>query len=623
MRYTLFIAVSVSILMSGCSEKPEREAAREVRKSSEQARSIISDSRKKARLIVHEGDRAASEAVKNGNIDGAAAISQEQFDKAQKLISDSFEQARAEIENSLRKSRIPGNTETPALITSGNILFGEALYLQSGLVGVSSPIDSFIDKISSSVLLMGDLATSKAQRQEMIDANEKEMQQLTDVLDGGSDDYPGLKAKLNAEENKLAEIERKIKELKSEANTAAEMANLIEKSAMEKLRAADALSGDEKLALQNEAFDLRLSKKKYSMDLQAAKDKITILDSRAAITAPVVEKIIADISAVKDKIEAITSAGGNAKLTADLTEIESKYNAHAESVSNYIKGTSAALKDYLTEFDKVTALLDQALGQYEKVKRGASTLTAKNRKAACYLWKAGVYAEGVRTQKNLISRIKSIIAAADAATAGNLEKIVSAASTTADEHANAALKNYDLAAKEYEGISASGNFDCTVCKSHILALFGKMTLAEYLGSTTPDKAQQTRFFDISDNASADAEKLVKKAKECDPMFSSSITGKMWGGEIDWIPELRVDLAGYYEEVRKKFQGWNKLKGADQKEAAVKKFILELETMAPGKDPEAFDRILMPELIQLKAALKKGFDETALINTNSAGGDPNY
>ena len=614
--------MSVSILLSGCSEKPDRKAAKEVRKSANDARSAISRGRNDARRIIREGERAALEAIKKGDPDGAADISQKQFNKAQERISESFEQARAKIEQSLRKNRNSGNAETPALITSGNILFSQALHLQSALAGASSPIDSFLDNISKRVLLMGDLATIKKQRETLITANEKEIRQFRDVLEKGTAAYPGLTAKLRAEEKKLVDIERQIKALEVEAKKARDTANSIEKSAVKKLRAADALSGDEKLALQNEAFDLRLSKKKYSMHLQSANDKIATLDTRAAIIAPTVTKIVSDISAIKDRIDSIIKAGGNDKLRGDIKAIEAAYNVHADSIKGNIDGVGAALKTYLAAFDEVTALLDQALGLYDKVKRGPSRQTAKNRKAACYLWKAGVYTECLRTQKNLISRIKSIIVASDEATADKLAAIVDASSTKVDDLANKAIENYDLAAKEYEGVPGNGEFACSVLKSRILALYGKMTLAEYLGDTAASKSDEDKFYAMSDDASENAEELAKLAKECDPLFANSVTRRMLDGEIDYTPKLRVDLAGHYEGIRKDFQSWNKLKGTD-KEAEVNRLIVVLEEMKPAEDPEAFDRILEPELKLLKAAKKKGFDEDTSPGANSYGADPNY
>ena len=38
MRYILIVIMSVSILLTGCSEKPERQAAKDIRKSAEKAR---------------------------------------------------------------------------------------------------------------------------------------------------------------------------------------------------------------------------------------------------------------------------------------------------------------------------------------------------------------------------------------------------------------------------------------------------------------------------------------------------------------------------------------------------------------------------------------------------------
>jgi hypothetical protein len=615
MRYTLIIAVSVSILLSGCSEKPERQAAREVKKSTDSARKTVSKGRNTARRNIRLSDKITSEAIKKALEEGgsrddvarAIATSQEEFNKAQKLISDSFEQARVEIENSLRKNPRSGKTKTPALLTSGNILFSQALHLQSALPDSSSPIDFHIDDISNNALLMGDLLTIKAMREKLIAANDKEIQQFKDAINKGTDDYPGLKSKLRSEESKLNKIDSQMQTLEANAKKARDTANSIEKSALEKLRAAEALSGDEKLALQNEAFDLRLSKKEYSMNLQAASDEMALLKSRMAIIAPIVEKIIRDITSIEDKIKSINDTRGNAKLLADIKAIDSKYDKHTESIRKNIRGITVALNKYLASVKEVSDLLDMALGQYEKVGRGIGIQTAKNRKATCYLWKAGLYAESMRTQKNLILRAKSITVSSDATIAALLDTIVTESSAKAADYANTALTIYDLAIAEYKDISGNNDFGCTARKSHILALYGKMALAEYMGNTAISEAVSDENYLVADDAATKAEELIEQIKDCDPKFGMSITARMLGGEIDYTPNLQIDQAAHYEDLRKGFQAWNTFKGVE-KEDEVNRLILVLENMKPAEDPEAFDRILEPELAQLKAAKKKGFDE---------------
>lgn len=623
MRNILIFIVSVSLLLSGCSEKPERKAAKEVRKSADKARKVISDGRVAARRIMREDSLAAAA---NSDIEDIARKSQEEFSKAQKLIGESFETARIEIENSIRKNtRQAGLLVTPALVISGNNLFSQALFQQSSLAAFGTPIDSLINDISNKVLAIGDLATSAVLREKLIKANEKELNGLRAVLDQGTDSYPGLKKQLKTEQKKLVAIDRKLQGLEAAAKKAEAMANKIEKSAAKKLRAAEGLSGDEKLTLQNEAYDLRLSKQEYSMKLQSANDEIAVFESQVSIIAPMISKLVNDIKSVEKTINDTIHLNGNAKLLADIREIKSKSNEHATSIQQSLGGINSALMGYLASMDGVTALLDQAMEQYKSVKSNSGREMAKSRLAACLLWKASVYAESMRLQKNLTFRVKSVMATADSAMADKLGLVVEKVSTAADEYGAKSLENYDLAIAEYENVSGSGEFDCAVRKSQILALYGKIALAEFLGDTAMSDEEIDKAYAIADATAEKAEELIEKAKECDPLFAKSITVRLVGGEIDYTPKLRVDLAGYYEEIRKDFQSWNKLKGGD-KETEVNRLLAVLQGMMPAEDMEAFEKVLGPELEQLKAAKKKGFDEDydfGVDDFGSAGADPNY
>lgn len=620
MRNILILTVSVSLLLCGCSEKPERKAAKEVRKSAANARKVISDSRTAAQRIMREGDPVNG--TSSENIKNAAAKSQKNFNEAQKLIRESFERAQSEMEISLRKnSRQAGQFATPAIITSGNILFSQALHQQSRLASLATPIDSLIDDISKKVMAIGDFSTVKSLREKLIEANKKEIKQLGDVLGKGTDSYLGLKEQLSVEEKKLVAIDRKLQSLESVAKDSETAANKIEKSAASKLRAAEALAGDEKLALQNEAYDLQLSKQEFSMKLQTANDEIEILESQASIITPIANKLVKDINAIEKMIDDLGNAKGNDKLLEDIQLIENKSNEYAKSILQYIADIDQALMRYLSSVGAVTDLLDKAKEQYSNVKGSSGRDMAKSRLADCLLWKAGVYAESMRLQKNLAFRVKSVATAADSSISERLSSLNDKVLNAAGEYGTKALDCYDLAITEYENISGSGEFDCSIRKTIILALYGKMAFAEFLGDTALSDAESDKAYKIADAATEKAEKLIEETKACDPMFAMSITVRMIGGEIDYTPKLRVDLAGYYEDIRKDFQSWNKLKGVD-KEAEVNRLLGVLQNMMPAEDPEAFNKVLGPEMEQLKAAKKKGFDEDDL-DFDSSGSDPNY
>jgi len=593
MRYTLLTAVFISTLFFGCSDDPEKKAAKEVRKSTERAQTIISETRTKARDIMLKSDEGSNAG----------------FTKAQALMGEGLDKARAELEISLTKNRNSGEAKIPALMTSGNIAFSQALKIQSQLAGESSPLSPCIESISVNAQAMEELSAMRSHRKAMINANNSELNHFKNLLNVGTDKQASLKSQLREYEAENVNIEKQIKSQQVKVKNAIAESNKIEKEATAKLRAAEAMSGDEQLALQNEAYDLRLSMKKYTLANQRARDKIAELKSRASIVAPMITKLIDDINAAEAKIKKIQAEGANSKLLRDVSDINTRYNEYAKSLKTNINTLRNTLNVYSSMVDESIRLFGDAISQYGKIRKGSGVKTGQNRKAACLLWKAGVYAESLTTEKNVLAKLRSI-SVSSPGVAGEFNDVVQVYTAKAAEHTTEALKNYDLAAADYKGISGRGEFDCAVRKSHILTLCGKIALAEYMAGAADNKGEKDKYNAIADDASNVAESLVAKVKECDPQFETSVTGRMLEGKSDYKPKLRVDMAGYYEDiVRDELQNWKNLQGT-QKETEVNRLIKKLIGLKNGDDPAAFENILEPELRLLREAKKKGFEENS-------------
>ena len=131
-------------------------------------------------------------------------------------------------------------------------------------------------------------------------------------------------------------------------------------------------------------------------------------------------------------------------------------------------------------------------------------------------------------------------------------------------------------------------------------------------------ASREASYTISDKAVEEAEKLLPRAEECDPGFSTSVTARLFEGSVEFVPQMAVDLTGYYEDIRNRHFGeWSKLKG--QEKVRRIEYLLELiAEMEPPKDPVAFEQILIPERRLLEEALKAPDEQPS-----SSGSDPNF
>jgi len=139
----------------------------------------------------------------------------------------------------------------------------------------------------------------------------------------------------------------------------------------------------------------------------------------------------------------------------------------------------------------------------------------------------------------------------------------------------------------------------------VLALHEKMLIAEAIKDD-----------DAAKDAMDASEQLTEKIQECDPGFELTALGQFTQGRTRYIPAMELDSETYYQGLKKQYQAWKKLTGKDKKDEAVK-LLAELGKMTNPRDPEAFERIIGPEIILLEQAATGKVQEAAVSST-----DPN-
>jgi hypothetical protein len=160
-----------------------------------------------------------------------------------------------------------------------------------------------------------------------------------------------------------------------------------------------------------------------------------------------------------------------------------------------------------------------------------------------------------------------------------------------------AMASFDKSIEGYGNTQSSDkDFASSVTKSHLLAVYGKIELAEQIGME-----------DGIEDLYGIAEKLVGKAQEQDPLFAKSAIARIVSRDENYIPRMTVDEAEYWEGVKQEFSSWKKLRGED-KEAEVNRLLRVASEFEAPDDLEAFNRIMVPEIKLLRQALKKGFDD---------------
>lgn len=565
----LYAAVAVTVIV-GCSDNGQNKAAKELHEATE-----------KAMALAERGPR----------LDGDTRVN----------AGEVFAEARSQLNKALAKASMAGDAAGSAYLAGGNLDFAQVRFLRKELHEYSVPVSVSVDELSVMGRKITNLQIQQDRLEQIVTATQEEAVKLTGLIEG-TDSQQGLKAKLAAAQAKLSQLETAKAEWLAKQEDAQEKANEIQQQADAKLQKADLSEGSEKATLQRHGFALLQSKKEPLVKAQEAEDEASILQSKINTVAPIVAKLEEDVERISAKIAKAGNSPEREKLQSEADDVKNQISSCNLKVGELVADLNKGVKTYDEQVSKIITLLDSAEGDYKKIRSRSLSQISKSQIANCNFWKASVLADDIGFKQHVAARLGYIAAADMGEISTTLSEVGLELSKVSEEAGKAIIEAYDAAIAAYQ----SGS-DKDTMSNHALALYGKMAFAERLGD-----------FDTADAALDEADKLLEKIKQADPVFFTSVTSRILTGSKEFIPPMSVDLAAQYEELKKEFQPWKKLRG-DEKKAEVEKMLAMLDNMKPPLDPQEFDRIIGPERKALEDQMAKGFDEPVVTNTN----DPNF
>ncbi len=572
----LFMACTAGFVFAGCSDNPENKAAKRLRQNAAAAL-----------------DMAAS----RGDIDKAAIAVQE----------------------ALRDAAGAGSAAEPVFLASADLTFEQAQRKQSGISEVVELANVTLDEISLQASRISSLLIQKERLNSLLRATDREISELSKTITG-NDQKEGIQQKLAAAEAELSRLQEQKAEFERRRQQAQGSVDAIERQANEKLRQSEAAGGDEKLELAHAGYDLLLTRKSYFLDAQAASDQIRYIESQIAIVQPQLQKLRSDIASVQQQINDIRNSTQRQDSQAQLTEANRQIDEHSGRIAWLATDLKKLQQTYSQAIDETISLFQKAADMYKKARSRYISRASAVGLAEAYRQIALAQLDSMRFHQYLSSRLQSVASTLESSTANTLGEDASKYALAGSDYAQKAKESFNLATEEYSKVqqrfAGSDEFACDVLNNYILALYGKMVLAEYLAEA-----------DVVDEVSALADELIEKAKNCDPAFPGSVTARLITGSGESVPSMAVDSTVYYNELKKEFNAWKTLRGTEQ-EAEVNRLLAMLDSMGPPRDQEAFDRIIGPERQQLEAALARGFNEEDIVAAEDNGyysdyGDPNY
>jgi len=607
-RVAAAMVILTALFVVGCGDDPENKASRELRASCQRGRVIVSESRMKARQILRDSEESAKEA---DPAKAAIEISKGTA-KAHQEIKAGFERAYSEVAGALDTYARSASTQTKSIaaLTAADIVFSEAQELNSLLGSYRIEAETVFDEITQAVRRVDSFQGQKGVLEKLLAGVQQEASGLEDVLENGVAGNAGLRKLLADERAKLNGLLQEKEQLNQKMHQQQDKANEIESKASAMLKEAESLSNSNKrLKLEKEAYSLQLSKKKHLSQYQSIVDSLALIESKKRISEQMVEKYESDVNAFGDKIAAIKSSSRQLDLQRQLTQIDKQISQYHQKICNFLGQFGQKRKTYNNSLEEVAALFKKADVDYDRAaKSGKFRAFAAGRAASSQLWLGALYSDSVRFHEELLSRMRFVKDTSAITASGGLDSMVRQCSQVSADHRNKTYASFDLAAEGFGALADGGEFACTALKSNILALYGKAELAAYLGGVALTDELREASYLVSDKAMEEAGKLFPRAEECDTGFSKSITSRLLSGDIEFVPQMEVDLTSYYEDIRnRQFGDWAKLKG-QEKVRRIEYLLGLVASMQPPKDPAAFEQIILPEKILLENALNAPFEE---------------
>ncbi|NLH17797.1 MAG: hypothetical protein GX455_14565 [Phycisphaerae bacterium] len=551
----------------GCSDNPQNRGAKEAHQQSRQAVAAVN----LASAFQIEGDQIKT-------VDMAAVHAQN----------------RQKIQNALKSA---GPAKAAASLASADLAWSQAIQLRMGLIRFDPPAKATVAELNRKLLELGRLQTDRQELQIHIDTTDQQMAQLEKTLTTGDEKRTALNDQRASVAGRLEELEKKRSELISVRDQLQQKGNDLQRQGEETLKKADQMAGDEKLQVQQQGYDLLLSKKQLYIETQDKTDQIAGLESEIAIVKPRLDTIQAQITQTQAKIQSIRDSENLKTIKVQLTDTDKQITQCKERISWLFGDLKSTHENYAKAIDEILSVLNSGVEDCGAADSRETAEYASARLANLHYEAAQTTTQAVGFLAGLFGRITAASALVPEDLAPAVKELTASLDQSIADFASRGLEQCDLSSGEYEKLSGRGSksFASDIAKEQLLTLYTKRSLAEQINKTDVVAAVNARAKEIMDP-------LIQE----DPTFAQTLTAQLFSGSQAYKPQMAINMDLYAEDLVRKFQGWKTLRGT-QAEAEVNKLLAQLEAMSKVESPVVMEKLKV-EWDALRAAKEKGFAE---------------
>ena len=506
-----------------------------------------------------------------------------------------------------------GEGRDPALLAEGNLSLFRVRTEAIELEKLTIPVFRQIRTAQENTRRVSQIQLQRERIEQLIQDGDNEIQELTTVLEKGTEVIPGLKSQLAAQQSKQADLTDRRAQWMQKAQAAEQQLQSLQARADEALQQARLTSDTQKAGLEKAGYDLLLQKKEFYIKKQEALDMAAELSSRIDLVRPIVEKLTGDIGKTQQKISDLKQSAQLRQLRQlqqDLNLDESReQQALKEQVQTLEKQADAYRSGWRNLIDKTQKILDS----YDQIRSGELGPIIQFKKGQVNALLGSIQASRLYFESELGLALEGFSKTADQETARIIQRAMVVVAE--DDMITQATGYFDKADEAFAAALSSGSslgkaFGADVTKSRLLAMDEKMSLADRLDRFELAESTQTRLDELKQEA----------VEKYGPTFTLSETSRLLDKGLDYSPQIPFDSRLYFESIKSSLTAWKSMRGQAQEQRA-RQTLEEIKRFESQAD-ETLLELLAPEKRAIETAIEQGFPEQAAGGTSSQPAEPN-
>ncbi|RKY13020.1 MAG: hypothetical protein DRP52_03765, partial [Planctomycetota bacterium] len=496
------------LLGSGCSDNPEAKAAKEVRHQTAEA----------VQMSMTEKDYGAAQ---------------------QKVMA------------SLQQNRPQGLTRDAALLASGNLALVKGRQMQADLDPKVWRLRTSTNQLEEILRSCEKLLIEKEQVGMLLAAEDQEIVELRKLL-SGDDQTEGLNEQFEQIDAQRQQLLSQKAPMQADREKVQATLDEYQGDADALMRQAELAKGDARLDLEKQAFAVLQQRKDHYIKAQSLENEIAILDDGAALVQARFDGLTQNIQDIRQRTEAIDASPTRTAIKQQMRQTEQAINDHQQRLAEASDAIATELAAYRKISDQMCAVYEEAFSEFEKIRSPDAAFAATVRLADSAHQLALACSMSVRVHKDLSERLQGLLDTTEALFVSAMQSKLPIQYDVAD-YKKKALAHFDRSIEIYEkAFSRAGRMGsgakCSLLKSKLLALYGKMQFADLMEE-----------FELANSAETAVDELIRIGSELGVCFTQSEIMRLVTNEgLNYLPSLPLNMEVFVEGKKQELSAWRRL-----------------------------------------------------------------